>query len=43
MLNQYKSQSINKILAEPIQTGSKTLRPQIHKFFILMWDKEELH
>jgi hypothetical protein len=43
ILERYKSPDIDKILADPIQTGGETSCSQIHKFITSIWDKEELH
>jgi hypothetical protein len=41
-LNGYKSLDTNKILAEFIQAGGKTLCSEIHKLTFSIWIKEEL-
>jgi hypothetical protein len=41
-LKRYKSPSADKIPAEMIQTGGKTLRSEVHKLIKLIWKREEL-
>jgi hypothetical protein len=41
-LKRYKSASIDRIPAELIQAGGKTLRSEIHKLINSIWNKEEL-
>jgi hypothetical protein len=41
-LKRYKSLGTDKIPAELIQAGGKTLRSEIHKVINTIWNKEEL-
>jgi hypothetical protein len=41
-MNRYKSPGVDQIPAELIQAGGDTLCLEIHKFFKLIWNKEEL-
>jgi len=41
-LKSHKSPGINQIPAELIKAGCKTLRCEIHKLIISIWNKEEL-
>ena len=38
----YKSPGIDQILTELIKAGGKTIRCEIHKLIISIWNKEEL-
>ena len=38
----YKSPGIDQIPAELIKAGSKTIRGEIHKLIISIWNKQEL-
>jgi len=41
-LKSHKSRGIDQIPAELIMTGDRTIRFEIHKFIISIWNKEEL-
>ena len=41
-LKSHKSLGINQIPAELIKAGGKTIRSEIHKLIISIWNKEEL-
>jgi len=41
-LNSHKPPSIDQMPAELIKGGGKTIRCEIHKFIISVWNKEEL-
>jgi hypothetical protein len=42
-MKKYKLPSSSQILAELIQEGGETFRPEIHKLINPVWSKEELH
>jgi len=42
-LKNHKSPSIDQIPAEMINEGGRTIRCEIHKLIISIWNKEELH
>jgi len=41
-LKSHKSPGIDQIPAELIKAGAKTIRCEIHKLLISIWNKEEL-
>jgi len=41
-LKSHKSRGIDQILAEMVNAGGKTIRCEIHKLIISVWNKEEL-
>ena len=41
-LKSHKSPSIGQIAAELIKKGGRTIRYQIHKLIVSIWNKEEL-
>jgi hypothetical protein len=41
-LKRYKTPGSDQIPAELIQVGGETLRSEIHKLLMLIWNKEEL-
>ena len=42
MLKRHKSPDIDQIPAELIKAGGRTIRYEIHKIIISIWNKEEL-
>ena len=42
-LKSHKSPGIGLIPAELIKEGGRTIRYQIHKLIVSIWNKEELH
>jgi hypothetical protein len=41
-LKRYKAPGSDQIPAELLQAGGETLRSEIHKLIMLLWNKEEL-